>query len=423
MSPLKSFDRYCELKKELSLEIEGFDYSILLSTDLIKLTYRMYDNDYFSLKKIVRQLFKIPNLKEIKKAFLLKNSLITVSANRSDYNELINEIRTFVNDSDFIPLYKIADRLYYNFNLLITFKVFFYFLFSYSKEFNIKERVYLASRALFYRNVLKSLSELFLDFDTTDKKYIAFNSSFDNECLLTEFFNSIGIKTYQLSHGLSYIDYKLFKPFDCITAENIRAKTVLVWGESSKKDLILNYSFSDLRIIVAGNPKYSLKKITVKQTFKCCAVFLARDIYQDGNIMLINILGKLAIDLGIEFHIKLHPLSNKEILSEAISVNRLAFIPIDYTIKEILEDNQYDFAICYNTTVYFEAMYYGLIPFRFGYMENENFKGLDDIFVSQLELQNLMSLFQTKSHSELNKSIETILVQNLGMGINNYHKI
>jgi hypothetical protein len=213
---------------------------------------------------------------------------------------------------------------------------------------------------------------------------------------------------------------------DYLNQFNIAAEVVLAWGNSfveNNKMISENRSFT---MKVVGNPKYQIRQITPNNTFKKCAVFLARDIYNIGNLFLIELIANYKKKYAnVEIHVKLHPsYSNKfEEIKDLCKKNNLECVNDNRTVNDMLNDNTFDFAISYQTTTYFEAMYYNLISFRYAYEENENFGEMDDRFTTLSDLEYLVCKFSKYSLEQLKTEIETILINNLGMGINRYKEV
>ena len=55
---------------------------------------------------------------------------------------------------------------------------------------------------------------------------------------------------------------------------------------------------------------------------------------------------------------------------------------------ETCDHGNYDFAIAYNTTAYYEAMYYNMVCFRYVVDENGEFNGLNDKFYDETSFAN-----------------------------------
>jgi hypothetical protein len=198
-----------------------------------------------------------------------------------------------------------------------------------------------------------------------------------------------------------------------------------VWGNSSKRDLLENYpeSVREKEIIVAGNPKYPMKRISFRKSFCHAIVFLGREVYHESNIKLIELLALVASNCSIKFSIKLHPFSNKLDYEQITNKYGMLILPSDEIVLNLLTQEGFDFAVCFNTTVYYEAMYNDLLCFRYADGENENYLGLQDRFSNEKELTELIENIKNTNSNSLQEKAEALLVATVGMGINEYQKI
>jgi hypothetical protein len=109
---------------------------------------------------------------------------------------------------------------------------------------------------------------------------------------LCGFFRKRGTKSYSIQHGLhcSSLDYLTYVPYDIVNVENLQSDYILAWGSFTREALIKEGQ-SAKQYLLVGSPKYSdVDKIVMKQTtFKSCIVCLARDIYIEGNLKLLEI--------------------------------------------------------------------------------------------------------------------------------------
>jgi hypothetical protein len=226
-----------------------------------------------------------------------------------------------------------------------------------------------------------------------------------------------------MSHALNYINYKRDTPIDFINGQNITADKVLVWGQSSKEDLIRNFDHMSLDIYIAGNAKFPFKEIKVRSGFKKCIVFLSRSLYDKGNLELLKIIGQASVLMRFEVSVKAHPTSSTELFKDIIEQYHIKLLPASYTISSILSDNEYDFSVCYNTNAYYESMYNDLICFRYGVDENEGYPGLDDKFYDLESFQQQVSIYRSIDQNKINLMLSDLLIRTIGMGINNYKEI
>ncbi len=414
------FEGYLALKKEYAFTRSGVYYDKVLAVQLVQMAYKLVKLDKQKLKETAKLLHRTLDVSSLRKAFTEHKILSTYIHQRNDYIELMDAY--FAGSDNWTRIYLPAMNYHRKVspkNILTAFSL--VFLRKHSGSY--KQRFYIACYFVHYLNIHDSLRAAFKDIDLRGKQYVPFNSSFDLETLLTQFFAKKGAETYHISHGLSYVKYNNIAGFDAINGENITAKNILVWGETSKADLASNHNRNGAPIIVAGNPKYPYKRISVSNNFKKGIILLGAAIYDSNNASLIKLASRLAANCNIRFDAKAHPFSDMEQLTQAALAARIQLLPQEKTILETLQSGNYDFAISYNTTAYYEAMYYNMVCFRYMVDENGEFNGLNDKFYDERSFASQLVYFKEKNTNTLNKEIEQILVDNLGMGINKYQNI
>jgi hypothetical protein len=414
------FNGYLSLKKEYNFTRNGVKFDKVLAVQLIQVVYQLVALDKLKLKETKRLLYKTLDVSPLADAFKSHNVISTYILERKDYTELLNSYFAGVTDYKrvFLPslIYKTK---FAPLNIINVFS----FVFLKRHSGTLKEKLYIACYLVYYLNILNTLGTAFEHINLVGKKYIPFNSSFDIETLLVQFFKGKGVDTYHISHGLSYIKYNNYTGFDAVNGENITAEKILVWGESSKTDLINNYRRNAGTITVAGNAKYPYKTVNARTGFKKGIIFLGGAIYDKENEAIINLAGSIAAKHGIQFAIKAHPFSNIPVFEQAAEAKGITLLAQEKTIDEILQASEYDFAIAYNTTVYYEAMYYDMVCFRYAENENGAFNGLDDKFYDEKSFGHQLQRFKKMDLVALGSEIEKALVDNLGMGINKYSNI
>ncbi|RZA00859.1 MAG: hypothetical protein EOP47_12695 [Sphingobacteriaceae bacterium] len=415
-----SFNLYLLLKKEYNFNRHGVNISHALAPQLMQIAYNIIDINKLPLIDIVRRFNKTLDVSLLKQAFLSADNVSTYVIERNDYKELLNSYFEGTNSLAQCALPSLGYKRKFNPSTII--KVLVAVLLG-NRDGTFRQKIYLASYITFYLNVLDSLKAAFSDVDLRNKKYIPFNSAFDMEPLFAQFFKAHGAQTYHISHGLSYVSYYGDTPADAVNGENITADNILVWGESSKNDLVNNFNRNPVGIRITGNTKYPAKQISIKNTFKNGIVFLARPLYDNDNAGLIALLGEIGVRHNIKFTFKAHPSSNIEVFKKAAADYNLMFLPKETTIRQVLELGMYDFAVAYNTTVYYEAMYYDTICLRYGVNENEVYHGLNDKFTNEKTFINLLEHFKAADTEAINTQITTVLTETLGMGINEYARI
>lgn len=345
--------------------------------------------------------------------------LFTSWTNRRDYTELIESIRVGLNKSRFVLINDSFKRKF-------KFPRFYYwrvFREGFKCNCSFSNKLFLSFRLLDYVVAYKSVVKEFKNKGISGKhRYVPFNSSFGLENVITQYLNSLGYDTYHLCHGLHFSPNYLFFSIDSFNKELIAARNVLSWGQgfvdNDKK--YYNHTYNHL---VVGNPKYPIKNINTNFHQDSCVVFLARGQYDLNNAKLLEVINDYAQHYSLNVVVKPHPTDNLKMLIDLCTRFGFSIIQDKRTIKEILEDNNYGFAISYETTAYFEAMYYNLVCLRYSYQENESYGDLDNRFLSSNDLKMQIERFSKMNMSQFSKVVQKTLEMEIGMGINNYSSV
>nr|WP_294795871.1 hypothetical protein [uncultured Mucilaginibacter sp.] len=420
---MTNFERYKQLKSQIAIVYNSIDFSKALSFECSQIAFNKQSIAAIKFTDLFKFCYASRDVTKLVNAFKEHATVLTTVYTRKDYEELIE--KSFFNVKDFVRV-TIDDLPYksrFSFSLskyLLATKLFFQFS---GLNLSLKERVYLATRFIYQANFIDFLDTSFEGVDVHRNKYIAFNSAFDIETVLTLFLNKKGVDTYHFSHGLSYITFKYNVPIDILNTYNISAKKVLVWGQSSKIELLSKTAFLPGDIFIAGNPKYADRKIDVKKTFSSCIIFLGRSIYDSGNIELLKLVALIKNRYDINFTVKAHPASQQSLFLPILNQHGINLLSNQETINSILASNEYDFAVSYNTNAYFEALYNNLICFRYGVGENEGFDCLDDVFTDEESFNSIIIKYRNMDDEKINKAVTDLLVTNVGMGLNRYSDI
>ena len=406
----KNYQRYLIIKGKLNFVYKGIQYDKVLSLDIAN---NIFKHDKPRIKEILKGFFFSLDMAPFIKACAAKEKILIYTADRNDHKFLIEQTIANISSIESIQL---------NFNKKICIKpikILVAFFYTYKSLRKIES----LSGIFFYKNIHNQLFSIFNSKTRKEINLISFSSAFSIENLLCQFFNLNNCPTFSLSHGF-FVPYKKFIPIDIINGENIVSHKILVWGSSSVEDLYHNYNFPKERVMVAGNPKYPYKTINIKQTFKNCIVLLGRIIYHESNLEIVEIIKETIINNPtIKFDVKLHPTLNIELYKEICNGTGIHVLEENKTLFTIFKENEYDFAIVNNSTAYYEAMYAGMICFRYKKSENEDFKGLNDKFTDAASLHNSIHYFMDIDNQKLNNEVESLLSATLGMGINNYKQI
>jgi hypothetical protein len=418
-SNFEEYKKYQELKKSLILNYKGIDLIKVVAFELFNMT--VSKNGIKSYKFLFLPFLRI-DCSKFAKALKSNSTLITSLFNdRPDYLELLEGIQRSVERSEIVQInpHKISFRL----NLKATAKCCSFFYHNpYLGNYGICNKAYLILRTIYACHLIDDLDKTFHREDLQSKNYIPFNSAVGIEVVLTQYFNKEGANTFHIFHGL-FGRYKLSIANDIINGENITAKKILSFGETTRGDLINDFLKPQSDVLVAGNPKFPAKKISVKSTFKRCIVLNGFGYYDKDSEKLFNLVNQIAAKREIVFDIKPHPSSK---ITEEKYKNkfwRINFLPQSISLRELLKQGDYDFAITLNTVTYYECLYYDLICLRYGIGENLNFIGLDDRFYDEQSMIEKINELKSENLYSLNSSIESLLKNTLGMGINNYNKL
>lgn len=281
-------------------------------------------------------------------------------------------------------------------------------------------KLFLAAIYTNYSHIIDELEKYCRDIRLSNKKYIPFLSSAYSEALLTLFLKSKNVITFQIIHG-AICDYKKIVPIDVINWDNITADYILCWSVFQKHFFQEKTSLSDNHILIAGNPKYPYKKICVHGKMSKFVILGGTSAYDNDFIELLSVVEEVAKENDIVFQLKPHP--NSEILNHPRwkQLSQIKVVDKTTTIKELFENGNFDCAITFNTTTYYECMYYGIIPLRWGVNENLDIQGLNDHFFDKQSFMELIKKYQGMDKSLLSHDMEKILINEIGMGINNYN--
>jgi len=414
------FNTYKELKNATKIKYRGYLMRDILATDYIYFAYKRY-LEAISVKNIFLNLMATPDLKAFKKELSNNCVLFTSSNYGKDHRKLLDSIVDDVNKA--IIINKNSRRLKFKFdinNIIIS----FWQIFAHHKtNTSFITRLFFFSKLVYYKNFIDELEKI--NYKINIKSYVSFLSCMTDDSIYCQFFKKRGVLTYCIQHGAyaSEHEYKKKIPMDVVNIENFQADYMLGWGDSIRSSMI-KQGFLNEQFILAGNPKYkNIKNVSLKKPdFKKVVVCLARDFYMDENIQLLEIASKLKL-LGIKVFIKYHPRSIVEKYAGVIGTNNLITLEPSISLNETISQYQIDFAIVYNSTVYYEFYILGMIPFRFILNENDILFGLDDGFTDYQGLINKIEEFKLLNYTDLSVNASVMVNRFSSLGINNYKKI
>lgn len=404
----KNFYKYSKL---ISLKIRGYYLDKILINDV----HDIYSTNInsISLKHFLSNLINRVFFQNFEKA-LETHTLNIISVhqkNRDDYNELIDgyinklklkEYCKYDIDYERKKYFSIISILYILKVSLCVFKI---------TKFTFKEKLFLVSKSIFYLNSLIYLEKKYPVFSKSFN-YYSFNSSFNIDTLICQFLNRSKIETFSFQHAV-YNEYRTHIPFDCVNYANITAKNMLSWSIFTK-NLISKYS-PNTSVIITGHPIYANKNyIRLRKESNKVLVLLAREIYDEKNFELLNILFELSISTKYAFYIKTHPNSLVINKKNQYKNDYIHFLENNKSLRETLNTETYRFAISFSTSSYFDALQYGYICFNYE-PANDILPSIGLDFTNQTELLNKINQIETIKDDKYDFIGKNLLSNTLGI--------
>lgn len=402
---------YLGIRESWKYSYKGINIVDALSSEIISLYVAGANPDWYH---VGCELLKRVDPTNLRRAFSMATTICTFNATiRKDHREMSHLVQSSINDSVWVEIaYK-----YRPWGVLpLVIKE--YFAVAKRLQLSFKKRCYLAACIVAYKKNVDVLSDSFQDVDLRGRKLVPFSATTYYESLLTLFFKTKGVVTYTTFHGILG-HYRQHITNDVVLGLNIQSDYALAFSKDQKADLETHFGIIAERIYVAGNPKYPYREITYDKLGKKCLILSGVSYYDDDIKKLLPIADEVGREMGITFSIKPHPSS---MISEEYIVQypHLEIIEKSQTIRQLLSSNEYKVAITHNTTAYFECLYYGVRPLRWGINENLDFKMLDEIFTSKEQLRQYLSITPDNGYTQ---SAQQLLTDVLGMGVNRYNEI
>lgn len=404
------YKQYTTLKNKLDYTYKGYNLKNLVPGYL----NFIFAEETPPVKEVAKAFFKSTQSIDLRKVSDCNSSVVLSQLiNRSDYTELVEAAKKDYDDATIIDLSKlpIIKLSPFSFSYLKHFAKASKIIFTRNIEWSFMTKLYLIALLTMLFNHIKLLSKK--EPNKKIKKYICFNSAYKDESLLTEYFNQNKVETITLQHGI-FCDFKLFIPFDVINFDNLLAKKVLCWGQSTI-DYLSQNGFDKSRLILKGNPKYtgiSLNNKSIDLSFTRCLVLLGRGIYTPTNEKLLKILSEYnrTHDNKILFYLKKHPfLLDSDHKTFGSIDNKMIFLGKEHSVQEILKSDLVDFSIAVNTTAYYESLALGKVSLRWVESENEEFHGMDDKFKTLDELNLKIDFYRYSDPLETREKMNNVI--------------
>ena len=404
---MTSFTRYKAIKDKFSFRFHRIDLAPLMSTTFISYCYGHIDVAELTFSQFKRGLRSIKTYQSIGNHFSAKKVLLSYSPwKRPDYIEFVDQYAAMIPNSSTLSYeFTEVQRLNWSDVLVSTFQIFI----SLFRDFNFKQCLNLVVQLVEIkakiRTIENAISKDYL------QAFIAFNSSTQEDAIMTLVLKKHKIPTYSLQHGF-YLNYRSWIPLDVINFENFNANYLLCWGESTKSNM-LDFGISEDKLLVVGNPRFDLQKemkVSLPK-FKYGLVLFGRDVHHQSNIELLDILKKLAATTEIDFALKLHPSLYLKGLDGQYDVG-FPLLDKDSNLAEVVDSGKFDFAISNNTTAYFDILIKGLLCFRYTAKETEPLGHDHYVFNSADEFKMVQDDCLKKSEETIKANIEETLKRN-----------
>ena len=402
---------YLGIRESWKDSYKGINVIDALSSEIISLFVAGACPDWYH---VGCELLKRVDPTNLRHAFSVATTICTFNATiRKDHREMSHLVQSSINDSIWVELaYK-----YRPWGVLLPF-IKEYFAVTKRLQLSFRRRCYLAACLVAYKKNIDILLGSFQNIDLKGRNLVPFSATTYYESLLTLFFKTKGVVTYTTFHGILG-HYRQHITNDVVLGLNIQSDYALAFSKEQKADLETHFGIAAERIYIAGNPKYPYRDIAYDKVGKKCLILSGVSYYDEDIKKLLPLAEEVGQEMGITFSIKPHPSSM--IREEDITqYPHIGIIEKSQTVQQLLSSNEYKVAISHNTTAYFECLYYGVRPLRWGINENLNFKMLDEIFTSKEQLQQY--LFSTPD-TDYTQRAQQLLTDVLGMGINRYNEI
>ena len=330
---MNSYQRYKKKKRQFSqIHYCGVDFGASLGSYVGLIEWGIKRKFLFALTL----LFKKYSLKYYKG----EKYLCTYYLERSDYKELrdfylgrIDGVRT--------------EKIEYRFSFLHGLRSFYYIvdailIFAKSPCSSLSDFLLI----LFCVRNLKYL-EGSIFCQGLPEKYIAFNSAYEYESIITSFLRSKGVKTasFQHAHFVRYLDPK---PFDVISYDNICSEVLFSWGPMSH-EMVVSQSSVNVDVVRLG-PPFDLPPSRVENHFgDSVYVILPRAMFSDYSAQLIVMLESREES----FVVRAHPSDSES--ARAIEQGKNLRACQHKTLLEALS-RPYRAVLSFNSTAIFTAL-------------------------------------------------------------------
>lgn len=417
----RDFNRYLGLKERFVDEKhKEINIGPIISYDLV---ISVYTGHRLKLKHFILPflVFDVPISK------LQCDKLFSIGREygaRNDYYEIFSFVKNKNRNYSDIDFNRMSRKFYCSVkNIIKASKLVFWKL---GGELDTYTLLYLFCRLNFLLNCIDKLSQ---KKKINIRSYVAFSAVHPVECLMTLYFQNLGIRTYTLQHGL-YFQFKSHVPIDAILYENMISDFHFCWGEYTKNEFSAT-GIDPKKLLIGGYPRTHNGSIegkssrhTVQSNSKIrFLVLLARQKFDLDNENVLEIIKKIVEkNENYFFDFKLHPTLDSTKYKNVLGKNNFDLIPISSTVSSVMEENTYDLTISVNTAAYYESYMNGIPSLRFGSDNFENSISVSDDLFTDFETleQGIQSVINSRNSKEYWDGITKRLKYIIGIGISNY---
>lgn len=409
---MNDLERFRSLFRQYDLVFGGVQINRVISVDLWEFAnHRMM----FGIHTLFKNLFTYKDVSKIKS----KHSILTTGgmSGRKDYLELYKAVISKLgNDVDTNLGVEWGRKLCFHPKMMVSVSKRSIRLLK-GSSLNIFERICVITDAIYYCNIILALQKC--DFSAV-KKYICLVDVLRVENVITQYMQTIGIKTFSLEEGIFYI-FKGNIPHDAVHYETLTTDCLLCWSQYVV-DEYLSHGIEKKRLLLAGYPKnVEIKKMRPLGDMRRCVILLARAGFDDANFRLLDILAKLA-DRYV-FYLKLHPSCEFSRYKKYADMHKMYIVDEGVTINECLKQDAYDWAVAVNTTAYYEALMRGIPCLRF---EDNSYQlpcGWKDTFSDKDGLLKVIQVLKDMTIEQYQAEVDGMLKYVMGIGVDNYRKL
>lgn len=359
----------------------------------------------FALKKFIK-FFWSKNEDHERLWRLIKNNnkinLVSYATSRNNHKELLEAYVSKIGIDDNYLLFNFKGKPKFTCNVFILIKT-VQFCAKNNIFRNFSQSTVCIFLALFEFLVNKKEIDYYFRGSKPILNYLCLNSAWSSENLYTQFFNSIGMRTFSFQHA-AFCDFEHALPIELNNYSNISSNYFLAWGEYTT-DQISKYFSKELKVLYVGNPVVERFFDTVQYNpavFNKNVIMLAlpRIFYSPEIMDLIKTLDSAFEGKGYTYKVRLHPSMTKEDFLNICGPNCSLVFDFDNesSIHTSMTINKPFAVISFNSSIVFELINFGEIIYIYDAKRN-------DFCIDQLQTFNSGTEFFAKLVNATNTDI------------------